>query len=250
MDYRHPNQAFNKSEEERKAREATPPSQAQKSQWEKETKARRDSITGKLPYSESTPETERAFWEQNKKDHQELLDFVAKQQRESEDKNNVHRDPDMWSEKVKMEKIMAWRKKYARMSYMDLYEALLKDEGYWYQVNGLIQNLPPEPGRIHSSVDDTFYTMTVPWAGVRVDWLDEIPVVGDWVTPNDLAIRRRLVILYREKHARPQGMGIELSYLNARHKTSNIADNLTSGPSITTVIFGLGALAISLLFLR
>ena len=246
MDYRHPNAAFNKSEEERQIREAIAPTAAQTEQWRKEAEARRKSVVGKQPYTASTPETQKKFWEQDARDHAELVRILNDQKARAADEYFM-KDPDQWSEQFRMSKILAWRERFRSMTYMDLYEILLKDEGYWYQVNGLIANLPPEPGKLHTSVEDTFYTFTVPWAGVRVDWLQSLPVIGGWVTSNEVGIARGLKDYYRGKHERPRGMGIELSYLNARHKTSNAVDNLTSGPSITTILFGLGALAIVIL---
>jgi hypothetical protein len=128
-------------------------------------------------------------------------------------------DPDMWPEEMKVKLQLLWRNKYKDSTYMDMYALLLNDEGYWYNVNGVIANLPPEPGKVHTSVDDQFYTITLPWACVQVDWNE------------DIRIERNRKLKWRRNHQRPSGMGLELTARNIKFKAGRAAGTIVDAGS-------------------
>ena len=255
FDPRRPNAAFNELEADRARRESIPPTPEQIKKWEAE-RLERLKKAGRVD-GDLLDKGERA------RANVEAARFKAEQEailkanllRDERASNEwLSRDPDAWSEKFRMEKIMAWRKRYSNYSNMDLYELLLKDEGYWYEVNGFIQNLPPEPDKVKSSVEETFYTYTVPYAGVRVDWFNDstvglgyrLNINGEMVNAsrgNSDGQGASIQIVYRERHARPQGMGVELAYLKSRHTFRGAVTSLTSPGFLMMAVVALMSIA-------
>ncbi len=195
--------------------------------------------------------------------------------------------PDQWSEQFRATKVMAWKAKYADVTFLQFYEYLIRDEGYWHEVNNLIANLPPEPtDKVHSSVIENFYGVLLPWRGVCQDWLNDSSVTAtQTVTENGNTFQRPIRTVFHYDHKRPQGMGLELSALNAKYKvevaagtvgnkiiagakkltdtwadvldgiggTSNLLnprDNPNATLSFTTIVLGLGGIAIAALIFK
>lgn len=126
--------------------------------------------------------------------------------------------PDQWSPEYMEKKKLAWRTKFKDYTFLEFYELLLKDEGYWYDVNSLIANLPPEPEKVHSSYVDNFYRNLLPWAGVSQDWLNDSTVTKTQPF-NTLIVTVEFPIkkFFLDNHKRPSGMGAELSVKRGQH---------------------------------
>lgn len=126
--------------------------------------------------------------------------------------------PDEWSSDYMEKNKQTWRIKYKDYSLMELYELLLNDEGYWHEVNNLIANLPPAPESVHSSTVENFYRKLLPWAGVSQDWLNDSTVIKTQTVSESGQISERPIrTVFHYNHKRPQGMGVELSALHAKH---------------------------------
>lgn len=133
--------------------------------------------------------------------------------------------PDQWSPAFLEKKKLAWRTKYKDNTYNDFYKLLLKDEGYWHQVNSVIANLPPQPGKVHSSLDDNFYLNFLPWAGVSVDWLEDSSVTATkTIMESGNTIQRPIRTIFHYNHKRPDGMTFELAALNVIRGTEGSAE--------------------------